>query len=145
MEAFVGKQVFTRNLRILFWITIVLSSISCLARADWNIIFAFFGLVIITKYYEKNQNYFISILFYSLAGSIILDVFWMIMVLPAWNANAVGNKKWDELSSLHGFVTLTSSIEIIIKSVILGLIVKRPDSNGKAIPELRFYNTGLSS
>ena len=145
MDALVGKQVFTRNLRILLWITVVLSSISCLVRADWNIIFSFIALVIITKYYEKNQNYFISLLFYSFAGSIVLDVFWMIIILPAWNANAIANKKWEDLSGLHGLVTLTSLLEILVKSIILGLIVKRPDSNGKLIPELRYYNNGFSN
>lgn len=145
MDALVGKQVFTRNLRILFWITVVLSSISCLFRADWNIIISFFGLVIITKYYEKSQNYFLGLLFYSFAGSIVLDVFWMMMILPAWNSNAIANKKWDELSGLHGLVTLTSLLEILAKAIILGLIVKRPNSNGKLIPDLRYYNNGSSS
>jgi len=79
-------------------------------------------------------------MFFTYVASIVIDILWMILMLPAWNSESVGNKKWDDLGTVHGFVSVSSFIELGIKGIFLLFIVKRPDNEGKAIPGFVFYN-----
>ena len=116
----------------------VLSTISCIARADWNIIIGFAALAILVRYFDKDPYYFNGILFYLLLASIILDIVWLIFILPAWNDNSPSNKLWNQLSFVHTLVSICSFLEIGVKFLSVFFIMKGFDDSGIKLPSFRF-------
>lgn len=96
--------------------------------------------------YDKDPNYFSGAIFYLFAASGVLDIIWMVFILPAWGAESPGNKLWESLSTVHTITTICSILELVVKILVLLLIIKRPENeSGKPIPELRLYNELLAA
>lgn len=129
---------FIRNCRILNWILCGFALISSICRADWNVVFAFFGLAILIKFYERNPKYFTGLLFVMYSISCIMDIIWMILVLPNYDENESSSPSWKKLSFVHSLTTFCSVFEIIIKGFLLFLLFRKG-----ALQDFKFINDGI--
>ena len=122
-----------------------MSTISCLARPDINIVTGFICLSILVRYFVKDPYYFNSLLFYCMVISIVFDIIWIILILPCWNTNyALPNNKiinTTELSFIRSLVSLLSFLEILVKVVFMYINIKGFDNTGHKIPKFMFKAT----
>jgi hypothetical protein len=143
MVDFFKSETYMRNLRIIFWGLIVCGGLTSLCRADLNLIVGFVGLVITVKYYNKDSNYYLGLIFYLTTAVLISDLVWCIMILPAWTKSP-DNEVWTSLSTIHSITSLVTFIGLALKITLLGFIIKRPDNTtGKAIPEFNLMNNSI--
>ena len=93
------------------------SIISCLVRCDYNLFFGFGILLLLRSYYASNPKQFGKIILHLIAGTIVVDIFWMLVIIPYWNAE-YNNIHWKSLGGLRTFVIVLSFVELGIKAFI---------------------------
>lgn len=101
----------------LVWGLALMSSISCLIRNDFNIIFAFFILMILNNYYENNTKLFTKIIFQIVGLMIVLDLFWFIVMKTVWNKD-LDNPYWKGQSTLRAVALIFCWLQIALKGFI---------------------------
>lgn len=135
-----SSETYSRNLRIIFWALILCGGLTSLCKADLNLILGFVGLVIVVKYYSKDSNYYLGLIFYLTAAFLVSDLIWCIMILPAWTKSPE-NEVWTSLSTVHSITSLVTFIGLALKVALLGFIIKRPDNTtGKGVPGFNLVN-----
>lgn len=96
---------------------------SCLIRNDYNVLFSFLILVILNKFYRENSKLFSKILIHLLICLVLLDVIWLIIIMPHWRSKPkVQNLFWESLSGLHFFTLILAFLELFVKTILAGLI-----------------------
>ena len=106
----------------LVWGLAASSCASCMVRNDYNVLFAFLAMIILINYFKDNPKFFSKIIIHMMAGLLLIDIFWLIIIIPYWNSNQGGkNMYWASLSGVHSFAIFMAFIEIILKGGILGI------------------------
>ncbi len=72
-----------------------------------------------------------------LSLSVIMDIIWMILVLPAWSQDEATNPDWKSLSTVHSLTGFFSFLEILVKGAMIFLAFRRG-----ALQDLKFINDG---
>ena len=83
------------------------------------------GLAIFVKYYEKDQKYYTGILFAIFAVSILMDIIWMVIILPSWSEDESTNPEWKGLSTVHSLTAFFSFVELVVKGLMMFLLFKK--------------------
>lgn len=131
-------QNYTRKLTYLLS---AVSILNCIIRNDYNVVFGFLILGIINKFYLDNPKYFSKILIHLVSGLIIVDVIWIIIVLPYWNSKSENhNDYWESLSFIHTFSIILAFIEILIKALIGYFLINDYKKQFKSIKDLFLFN-----
>jgi len=95
---------------------------SCMVRNDYNVLFSFLTMIILVNYYRENPKFFSKIVIHLMAGLLVIDVFWLIIIMPYWNSSLGGkNKYWDSLSGVHSFAIFMAFVEIALKGGVLAI------------------------
>ena len=76
-------------------------------------------MIIVTKFFNKEARYYSGLLFLLFSVGAILDVLWMIIILPSWSSDESQNPNWKSLSSVHTLVTVFALISLALKGLIL--------------------------
>lgn len=87
---------------------------SCLIRNDYNVIFSFFILIILNRFFMENTKFYTKIIIHILGFLAIADIIWLIIMMPTWNA-PVKNDYWESISGLHSFVLFLAFAELFLK------------------------------
>jgi len=93
------------------------------------------SLAILIKFYNRDSKYYSGLLFLLLAGSIIMDLLWMIIVLPNWGDDESHSPSWKSLGFVHSLAGFLSFCEVIVKGVQLFFLF-----NKGALNNLKFKN-----
>jgi hypothetical protein len=101
----------------LVWGLSILSAFSCLIRNDFNIVFAFFILIILNNYYENNTKLFTKIIFQLLIILIAGDFIWFFVMWSVWGQTST-NLYWQGQSSLQTFALVLCWAQIALKGFI---------------------------
>lgn len=96
---------------------IATSILSCLIRCDYNLFFGFGILLILRGYYPSNPKQFGKIIIHCLCALIVVDIIWMIVMIPYWNAS-YNNLTWNSISGLRTFCIILSFVELGLKGFI---------------------------
>ena len=96
---------------------ISVSIISCLVRCDYNLFFGFGILLLLRSYYTSNPKQCGKMILHLIAGTIVVDIFWMLVIIPYWNAE-YNSIHWNSLGGLRTFVSVLSFVELGIKAFI---------------------------
>jgi hypothetical protein len=99
-----------------------MSASSCLIRNDYNILFAFLILMILNRLYQENDKFYMKVLIHLLLALIIVDILWLIVVMPYWTNHTGKNSYWDSLSGIHTFTIVMAFLELFLKAAMIGLI-----------------------
>lgn len=59
------------------------------------------------------------------AISILMDIIWMVIVMPAWSEDESANPEWKDMSTTHSFTNFMAFIEVIIKGIMLFFLHKK--------------------
>ena len=87
---------------------------SCLIRNDYNVIFSFFILIILNRFYLENTKFYNKIIIHLLGVLVMADIVWLIIIMPIWNAN-IKNEYWSSISGLHSFILFLAFTELFLK------------------------------
>ncbi len=98
----------------LVWGLAVLSAFSCLIRNDFNIVFAFFILIILNNYYENNTKLFTKIIIQLLVLLIGADIIWFFVMWSVWGKE-MNNSYWNGQSFAQSFALLLCWVQIALK------------------------------
>jgi len=128
-------------IRKLTYLLSAVSISSCIIRNDYNVVFGFLILGIINKFYLDNSKYFSKILIHLVLGLIVVDVIWILIVLPYWNTKSENhNEYWESLSFVHTFAIILAFVEIFIKAVIGYLLINDYKKQFKSIKDLFLFS-----
>ena len=106
----------------LVWGLAASATASCMVRNDYNVLFAFLTMIILINYFHTNPKFFSKIVIHLMAGLLIIDIFWLIIIMPYWNSTLGGkNVYWNSLSGVHSFALFMAFVEICLKGGIIGI------------------------
>ncbi len=106
----------------LVWGLAVSSCASCIVRNDYNVLFSFLSIIVLIKYFRENPKFYSKVIIHLMTGLIVIDVFWLIIIMPYWNSSlGEKNKYWESLSGVHSFAIFMAFIEILLKAGVVGI------------------------
>lgn len=106
----------------LVWGLAATSCASCISRNDYNVLFAFLSMIILVNYYRENPKFYSKIIIHLMAALMVIDVFWLIIIMPYWSSTQGGkNQYWESLSGVHSFAIFLAFIEILLKGGVLAV------------------------
>ena len=91
-------------------------------RADYNIVYGFLLLVILTKYFYLDQKHFLKVILHLSVGLSIFDLIWFAVSMSSWTLSK--GTYWKSLLTMHWIVLIISFIELLIKAVIAYLVYR---------------------
>lgn len=94
-----------------------MSVLSCLIRNDYNVIFAFFILMILNKFYINNTSFFTKLIIHLLVVACIADLIWLLVMWSFWGVTLKKNPYWEGLSGIHSFGLFMGILEIGLKVI----------------------------
>jgi hypothetical protein len=78
--------------------------------------------MILNRLYQENDKFYMKVLIHLLLALIIVDILWLIVVMPYWTAHSGKNSYWDSLSGIHTFTIVLAFVELFLKGGMIGLI-----------------------
>ena len=84
------------------------------------------GLIMIislNRYYYTDKKYYGKLMIHGIIVICIVDLIWMICVLPKWTTSYVDNAYWEALKGRHTFGMIFSFIELLLKVTIEYLLI----------------------
>lgn len=110
------------------------SLFSCLIRSDYNFVIIFFVYFLWQqKYSPLAPHIVLFFLLQSLAAvgvSIVFDILFAIVEIPAWTAFDVGNPVWQTLKGMHNFGIFCYVIILLLKLGLGYFLFKMTNKSG---------------
>ena len=91
-------------------------------RNDYNVIFAFFLLIILNNFYNEDSKLFTKIIIHTLTLLVIMDVIWMIFSFSLWSHGRKIDLFWTSLENIHSFGQICSFLELGLKILIIAFL-----------------------
>src|SRR5689334_10495406 len=79
-------------------------------------------LVILNRFYPENPKFYSKILIHLNTALILVDILWLIIIMPYWESQSAKNVYWDSLSGVHTFALILAFIELLLKGGLIALV-----------------------
>jgi hypothetical protein len=91
---------------------------SCLIRNDYNIIFAYFIIILLNSCYRTNTKLFTKVIIHILFVITLADTCWIALMFNFWSHDE-GETYWNRFSGIHSLAKLLAVVELVIKLLVI--------------------------
>ena len=86
-------------------------------------LFAFLSLVVLNRFFVENPKFYSKIIIHLFLALILVDVIWLIVIMPYWNSKSnTKNPYWESLSGIHTFALILAFFEMFLKAGISAVL-----------------------
>ncbi len=86
-------------------------------------IFSFFVLIVLHNFYNENSFFYTKSLIHLTFTVVLIDLLWLIIIIPLWKNSEVDSEYWQSLSGIHNFILFIAFLELVVKSAMIFLYV----------------------
>ena len=96
------------------WILVALSILSCMGRADYNLIVGFV-LLFLRHFFQSQTKLAFKASIQVLFLSLVFDFIWVLVFFSSWSHGDDRSEYWNTLFWVHNLVYLNGILELILK------------------------------
>ena len=100
------------------WVLVALSILSCMGRADYNLVIGFV-LLFLRHFFQSQKKLTIKASIQVLFLSLIFDFIWVLVFSSSWSHGDDRSEYWNSLFWVHNLVYLNGILELIVKLALI--------------------------
>lgn len=79
--------------------------------------------MVLHNFYNENSFFYSKSLIHLTFAIVLIDVLWLLIIIPLWKTTEAKNEYWQSLSGIHNFTLFVAFMELVVKIGMIFLFV----------------------